>query len=77
MGQEKVNMELYMNKPLPPVEVGGVYYNNVDMCDNPFVVLEIIILNDNFYARCSHIDEFTGEEEELTVYANYLSKEKE
>lgn len=21
----------YMNKPLPPVEVGGVYYNNVEM----------------------------------------------
>lgn len=67
----------YMSEPLPPVEVGEVYYNNIDMCDNPFVVKDIIIKDNKFYAVCSHVDEFTGEEEERTVYAYYLTKGKE
>lgn len=66
-----------MNKPLPPVEVRGVYYNNVEMYENPFTVKWIETVKDKFYAVCDHVDEFSGETVEVRVYAYYLSKRKE
>lgn len=69
--------ERYMNPPECPVVVGGTYYNNVEMCENPFVVKSIEADGVKFYAICSHVDEFTGVEEEVRVYAGYLSTEKE
>lgn len=72
-----VDFSQYMNPPLPCVEVGGVYYNNFDMCENPFTVKRIESQDYKYYAICSHVDEFSGEEEEVKVYAFYLSKEKE
>lgn len=67
----------YMNKPLPPVEVGEVYYNNVEMYENPFIVKWVKTVGDKFYAVCDHVDEFSGETVEIRVYAYYLSKRKE
>lgn len=66
-----------MNTPEPSVEVGHEYYNNVEMYDNPFIVKDIIERDGRYYAKCLHIDEFTGIEEEVEVYCFNLSKIKE
>lgn len=69
------NFSFYMNEPTPCIEVGGVYYNNVEMYDNPFIVKEIYKEGLNYYAKCTHLDEFTGKEVELDIYSFYLEKE--
>lgn len=68
---------LFMNKPIPSVRVWEVYYDNVESYENPFTVKEIIERDSNYYALCSHIDEFSGDVEEVEVYCFNLSKEKE
>lgn len=68
----------YMNPPEPPVEVGKSYYNNVECCENSFIVDSIECIDGyKFYAICSHIDEFSGEVEKVRVFCNYLSLEKD
>lgn len=77
MNKQDDSFYLFMNKPLPSVKVGEVYYDNVGMYENPFIVKEIIEKGLSYYAICSHTDEFSGEEEEVEVYCFNLSKEKE
>lgn len=67
----------YMNKPLPNVEVGREYYNNVDMAENPFRVIDVLERSGKFYAVCIHVDEFSGSEERIEVYAGYLSENRD
>lgn len=67
----------YMNKPLPNVEIGKEYYNNVDTAENPFRVIDVLERNGKFYAVCIHVDEFSGSEERVEVYSGYLSESRE
>ena len=64
-----------MNAPECPVRVGGVYYNTYTMDENPYTVLEVFHNGDyKYYAKCSHVDEFSGENCIVDVFAWYLAE---
>lgn len=68
----------YMNAPLCRLEIGKEYWDNVDMAENPYRVVEVIQKeNGKFYAKCLHVDEFSDEECMVEVYEGNLSLEKE
>ena len=68
----------YMNAPLCRLEIGKEYWDNVDMAENPYRVVEVTQKeNGKFYAKCLHVDEFSGEEFMVEVYEGNLSLRKE
>ena len=68
----------YMNEPVCRLEIGKDYWDNVDMAENPYRVLEVYQKsNGKFYAKCLHVDEFSGSEVVVEVYEGNLSLEKE
>ena len=68
----------YMNAPLCRLEIGKEYWDNVDMAENPYRVVEVTQKeNGKFYAKCSHVDEFSGDECMVEVYEGNLSLRKE
>lgn len=63
----------YMNAPLCRLEIGKEYWDNVDMAENPYRVVEVTQKeNGKFYAKCLHVDECMVE-----VYEGNLSLRKE
>lgn len=68
----------YMNVPLCRLEIGKEYWDNVDMAENPYRVVEVTQKeNGKFYAKCLHVYEFSGEECMVEVYEGNLSLRKE
>lgn len=64
----------YMNPPECSVSVGDVCIRTDEDCENPYIVQDIKEENGKFWAVCKHIDEFSGDEVEETIYHFYLKK---
>lgn len=68
----------YMNAPLCRLKIGKEYWDNVDMAENPYMVVGVVQKeNGKFYAKCLHVDEFSGDECMVEVYEGNLSLRKE
>ena len=65
---------IHMNPPECSVSVGDMCRRTDDDCQNPYTVMKIKEKDGKFWAVCKHIDEFSGDEAEETIYHFYLRK---
>ena len=69
-----MDFSVYMNPPECSVSVGDVCKRTDEDCENPYIVQDIKEENGKFWAVCKHIDEFSRDEVEETIYHFYLKK---
>lgn len=71
------NFELYMNKPVNPVQIGKKYIRtDLFIDDNIYTVVDLVCEKDKFYAMCEYKDAFDGEVKTVKVFSNYLEEVK-
>ena len=66
----------YMNPPECSVSIGDVCERTDMDCENPYLVKDIKEKDGKFWAVCDHVDEFSGDEVEETIYHFYLKRYK-